>query len=509
MTNDKSPENGTAADPGTAPPPAAPPPTLGPEDANATAPGADVDEDQSLLAQLRAKLSTPRPDQDRETKTSERTRALVLLLGGIVACVLLFFAFFTTDGGEGRKDRRSKPNLGRPEAAAVTDGQIRSPVPQLTVNPAQPEETRELTEQDLLATMRNRGAPPPAVPPPAVPSLQSNSIGTVRFTDPALEEAYRKQGLTPPPPRTDVTDWDAAIRDYQQRQGSAAPPVAAPPSEAAKPVVSDSLAKSSLVFVRSTVIAPSSMGSATMPTSATGVGIRILNGSALVARLQNEVSSAVKAPVVAVIEYNYEDAGQLVVPAGSKAYGELSQATPQGWVTIGFSELELPDGRRQKIKGMAIGMDRQMIRGDVNGKKTGIKVLTRALTGVGTIAAFAVGGRSANGGIDNSILLRERVASNVALAGEQQLAQLAYQQNIVVTVPARTQFYLVLQEETAVPTESRPGPIVSPPPLSATISDRELQELLQIRNEMREMNRIVQQSMQTFPKSEPQQQEEQ
>jgi hypothetical protein len=45
--------------------------------------------------------------------------------------------------------------------------------------------------------------------------------------------------------------------------------------------------------------------------------------------------------------------------------------------------------------------------------------------------------------------------------------------------------------------------------VTAAISDRELQELLQIRNEMREMNRMMQQSMQTFPRPEPQQQEEQ
>ena len=96
-----------------------------------------------------------------------------------------------------------------------------------------------------------------------------------------------------------------------------------------------------------------------------------------------------KAPVVAVIEYNYEYGGQLTVPAGSRVYGDLSQATPQGWVTIAFTELEFPDGRREKIKATAVGMDRQMIRGDVNGKKTGIKILTRALTGLGTIAAFA------------------------------------------------------------------------------------------------------------------------
>jgi len=477
---------------------------------NATLPGAEVDEDPGLLAQLRARFSTHRPDQDRETKTSERTRALVLLLGGIVACVLLFFALFTTDGAEGRKDRKSKPNLGRPEAGAVAEAQNRSPVPQLSVNPAQPEETGELTEKDLLATMRNRGAQGSAVPPaPVVPPPQTNNIGSVRFTDPALEEAYLKQGLTPPPSRTEVTDWNAAIRDYQARQAVAQSATVPTIPVAARPVVSESLAKSSFAFVRTNVPMPTSMSSAFASPPVMGVTVRLPNGSALTARLQNQVSSAVKAPVVAVIEYNYENAGELIVPAGSKAYGELSQATPQGWVTISFSELELPDGRRQKIKGTAVGIDRQMIRGDVNGKKTGIKVLTRALTGVGTIAAFAVGGRSANGGLDNSVLLRERVASNVALAGEQQMAQLAYQQNIVVTVPARTQFYLVLQEEADVSADSKRGPTVPPSSVGATISDRELQELLQIRSEMREMNRIMQQSMQTFPKPEPQQQEEQ
>ncbi len=509
MNNDSALES-KAADAGKAPSNVVPPPTPGPEDVSATIPGVEVDEDQRLLGKLRAKLSTPRNDQDRETKTSERTRALVLLLGGIVACVLLFFALFTTDGGESRKDRKSKPNLGRPEANAVAEGSIRSPVPQLSVNPAQPEETGELTEKDLLATMRNRSPQAPVSPPPAgVPPSQSNSIGSVRFTDPALEEAYRKQGLTLPQPRTEVTDWNAAIREYQQRQTPSAPVVAPAPGVPAKPALNESLAKSSLAFVRTNPTTATPAPSIAAPVALMGMMTRLPNGSALVARLQSEVNSAVKAPVVAVIEYNYESDGQLILPAGSKAYGELSQATPQGWVTIAFSELELPDGRRQKIKGTAVGMDRQMIRGDVNGKKTGIKVLTRALTGVGTIAAFAVGGRSANGGIDNSILLRERVASNVALAGEQQLAQLAYQQNIVVTVPARTQFYLVLQEEAAVAAEPRPSTTVSSSPATPAISDRELQELLQIRNEMREMNRMMQQSMQTFPRPEPQQQEEQ
>ncbi|MBK7926027.1 MAG: TrbI/VirB10 family protein [Bryobacterales bacterium] len=211
------------------------------------------------------------------------------------------------------------------------------------------------------------------------------------------------------------------------------------------------------------------------------------------ARLQHAVSSAAKVPVVAVIEYNYEHDGQLVVPAGTRAYGEISQATPQGWVSIRFRSLEFPHGEQQTINGSAISMEREMLRGHVNGKNTGLKAITRTLTGIGTIAAYAVGGRGAGGSIDSSILLRERLASNVALTGEQQLATLAYQQNIVVTIPAKTQFNLVLHEAGAL----RQADTALPSAVSGrgTMSDQEVREVTQLRNEIREMNRLMRQSM--------------
>lgn len=480
-----------------------PPPTLEP------------DENVVVEAEATPDAATPvaaRPgeskSESRESKTSERTRALVLLVGGAVACLLLFFALFTTDGSSSRKERRTKPSLGRPEASATANDQpSRSPVPQLSVNQVPNEETGELTEKDLLGTMRNRGTvapkdpPPPAPPKPAAPR---RNLASVNFDDPALAEAYRRQGLTPPPPRTEVVDWNAAIRDYQNQQQR--------PVAQAAPVVnlSEALRKSSIVYVRSAV--PNLAGPTAMQPALERKVVGLLpQGTALVARLQHAVSSAAKVPVVAVIEYNYEDNGQLIVPAGSKVYGELAQATPQGWVTLKFDSLEFPGGTREKINGSAISMDRQMLRGYVNGRNTGMKVLTRALTGVGTIAAYAVGGRSANGGIDSSILLRERLASNVALAGEQQMAMLAYQQNIVVTVPAKTQFYLVLHEagiSSKVAPESGAPVIPSSATLqqtaartnsSAGMSEQEVRDLLQLRNEMREMNRLMQQSLPSVP----------
>jgi hypothetical protein len=170
-------------------------------------------------------------------------------------------------------------------------------------------------------------------------------------------------------------------------------------------------------------------------------------------------------------------------------------------------------------------MEQGVLQGIVNGKNTGKKFLTRTLTGIGTIAAFAVGGRGLGGQVDNSILLRERLSSNVAMGGEQELAMLAFQQNIVVTVPANTRFYLVLNEPgvnapssfegTTAPPANRAlpgreevrtsglGSALNGSPI-AGMSQQEIQELISIRNEMREMNRLIKmQNPPSVPQQEP------
>ena len=298
-------------------------------------------------------------------------------------------------------------------------------------------------------------------------------------------EAYRRQNIAPPRQPSNVTNWEEAISEYQSRQQKPAnvQPAALPVKEVPQ------LGKSSLVFVRSQT-ALRAGGQQVRPVIRRVEGRYLPQGTALIARFQHGVSSAAKAPVIAVVEYNYEDNGQILVPAGTKAYGELTGATPQGWVTLKFYSLEFPNGEVEEIAGTALGMQRQALRGDVSGQNHGKRFLTRALTGVGTIAAFAVGGRGLTGGIDNSILLRERIASNVALAGEQEMARLAYQQNIVVTVPANTRFYLVLHQTEA--RRSRDADSKATPTASRTgMSDQELQEMIQIRNEIREMNRLM------------------
>jgi hypothetical protein len=383
-------------------------------------------------------------------------------------------------------------------------------VPQLSVNPQPNEESGELDEKDLLGTMRNRGSVPPKENPPIPPkdaSQSSNALNTVNIDDPALAEAYRRQNLTPPPRQTEVVDWNAAVADYEAKQKPAAAPAApiAPVLNA-----NDSLRKSSIVFVRTSLEAESRQPVLALTAEHKRAGL-LPQGTALVARLQHSVSSAAKTPVIAVVEYNYERDGQLIVPAGTKAYGELAQATPQGFVSIKFHTLEFPTGEQEKIDGGALSMERGALRGDVNGKNGAKKFLTRTLTGIGSIAAFAVGGQGLSGNLNNSALLRDRLSSNVALAGEQELDGLAYQQNIVVTVPANTRFYLVLNEpgvDRPAASSASQGPAGAARQASTNDapSEQELREIIELRNELREMNRMTQLSA---PQVEPPQPENQ
>jgi hypothetical protein len=88
------------------------------------------------------------------------------------------------------------------------------------------------------------------------------------------------------------------------------------------------------------------------------------------------------------------------------------------------------------------------------------------------------------------------VANNVANAGQQQLNDQAYRQNIVVTVPGNTRFYIVLAKPAngasagAGPSGPVPGgnPNSSPGyPAASTPSVQELRELLELRQELTQM----------------------
>jgi hypothetical protein len=108
----------------------------------------------------------------------------------------------------------------------------------------------------------------------------------------------------------------------------------------------------------------------------------------------------------------------------------------------------------------------------------------------------------ANDRISNNVLLRERLADNVALAGEQQLNDLAYHQNIVVTVSGNTRFYIVLAKSgDRVSRPAKPGGTIpagnanSPTYVagSSLPSVQELRELMQLKTELTQMYQQQQQ----------------
>src|ERR1035441_5868272 len=296
----------------------------------------------------------------------------------------------------------------------------------------QEDNSDQVSADDVKATGRLRLRPQPA---------PGNTLADVPPMAPALE-AYRqsKAGYSAPQPAPVVVSTLAPA------------PAQTPPPVPARNE-GDALKKSSLVFVSSNSGASASVVRPVSGTAEPALLERkatalLPNGSRLVARLQSAVSTAVKAPVVAAIEYNYERDGEIIVPAGTKAFGELQQSNRNGDIGIRFHTLQMPDGTTKKIDAGSMSLTYGPLRGSVSGGNGLKRVLVRSITGVGTMAAYLVGGPGGLGGasgqLDNSILLRERIASNAGLAGEQEVQGLATNENIVVSVPGNTRFFVVL-----------------------------------------------------------------
>jgi hypothetical protein len=165
-------------------------------------------------------------------------------------------------------------------------------------------------------------------------------------------------------------------------------------------------------------------------------------GARIEAKLETQISSAVQAPVVAVVEYTYAIGERIVVPAGARVYGQVQQADRSGFVGVKFDEIELLDGQREKIEAIGTGLDLGPIKGTVYGKNTGKNFLIRAASGIGSLAATLVGNNS-SAAFSEGDLLRERVSENIGDAGDSELMSLNLTSRVVVSVPADTKIYIV------------------------------------------------------------------
>jgi type F conjugative transfer system protein TrbI len=245
----------------------------------------------------------------------------------------------------------------------------------------------------------------------------------------------------------------------------------------------DALDKASLVFARNntaTAAAPRPPES----SPAIDLGIGLAPGTHLRARLESAVSTAVQTPVVAVIEYNYEQNGEIVVPAGAKAFGRLEAADRSGYIAVRFDSLMLPDGSSISMEAAATDLELRPLKGKVEGKHTGKNIFVRSFAGVGEIAATLAGRSSLNQPLSEGDLLREKVSNNIAQSSGQEVAKLAITEHLVVSVPAGTEIYVVLQKPTK-PTIHNPRVQVPAPTLTTNQPGiEELGKLLQLQREL-------------------------
>ena len=454
---------------------------------------------------LRARDGRTRGPAEKQTRTAknvDRSKGLLALAGAVVVMIFVFLGLFSSSSGtRDRAAHKTKPSLGRPEMAAAKAAESRGSVtPLLNADmSAQDGNSDQISADDVKATGRLHMGPRPET---------GKTLASVPPMDPALE-AYRQAqaGYTVPQPPAVAANTPAP-----------APAPAVPPARNE----ADALKKSSLVFVRNNSTASAS---AVRPASTVAepallerrATALLPNGARLVARLQSTVSTVVKAPVVAAIEYNYERDGEIIIPAGTKAFGELQQANKNGDVGIRFHMLQMPDGTTEKIDAGAMSLTYGPLRGSVSGSNAAKRILVRSLTGIGTMAAYLVGGPGGLGGVngqlDNSILLRERIASNAGMAGEQEMAGLAVSENLAVSVPGNTRFFIVLlaasgEEAPAktIPAGGRGATQLAGNGASPLPSAQELRELIELKTELNRMYREVAATRTSAPAEPPQEQ---
>jgi len=430
--------------------------------------------------------------------TQDRVKPLFLGIVGVAVVVVVLLGLFSTPISIKRDQRereRRTPNLGRPQAAdpttAETQGPQRSVTPLLRaeVGSERGGEPGIVTENDLAQSLRKSGTGSDRSPalgpvlagtgvPPAQPSKANKlpmSLGQIELSE------------TPGRRSESLSEVEARIARLEARRDEK------PKEETDR---SKSLELASLVFVNS--VRPAAGGSlpvTTVNALDAGLLLGLAAGTRLWARLQSAITTAVAAPVVAMVEYNYEQDGTIVVPAGSKVFGKIEQASHSGQVGVAFESIETPNQESWKIEAVAQALDFGPLKGRVEGKQNLARFVTRAATGVGVVAAQVVGLRGGlNGPINNSVLLRDRLATNVAQAGEQQLQQMAVNSNLVVTVPANTQLYVVLRKavrdsagssDQATSAESRLVNVGQP------LTHVELEELRTLRQEFQRLMQLA------------------
>ena len=350
-------------------------------------------------------------------KKGDNTTRMLLAFGVAVVLLIVFLGFISTKGGEKKKTaaQSGKPNLGR-VVAPSSPGEV---IPADKMAATQSEQSRGIGAEDIEKTRTPKFGSPNDGAESTAPGTSKTSLGQI----PKFEK-----------PDTDhQQDWSP------EPYGSGKAGNAESQSQLAK-AEEEEYGKSSLVFVAHGTT--SSVDAAVRLSPAIdnfGLG----SGYHVAARLESMASTALQAPVTAVIEYNYERDGHVLIPAGARAVGKLSQADASGIMNITFDSIEMPTGESVPISAIGATTSLEAIKGQVTGKHVGRSIAVRSLAGLGEAGAMLVGQGNVNSAYSESDMIRERAAENIGNAGDAQVMGLMTTQHIVVSVPAGTEIYLV------------------------------------------------------------------
>jgi len=344
---------------------------------------------------------------------------MLMVLGVIVAFGISMLAFLSSKGTVKKRnpEETAKPSLGRPQTANAPGDLI----PSDKVKPT-PEEAKQGGVVDPSDIERTKS--------PKMGQSQTQNRTTAHTTGKPLSEV----GKFEEPDTTPGVNGKWSPPPYGSNQTGDQP---------AEKKEEEAYSKPSMVFTAHQQVKGHSES-----TTASGTidSLGLAPGYHVAARLESMATTAVHAPVTAIVEYNYERNGETLVPAGSRVVGKISQADPSGLVNITFSSIEFPNGEAVPIDAVATDMNLQALKGQVTGKQRGKSMLVRSLSGLGETAAMLVGAPNANSAFSEDDLIRMRIADNIGNASDEQIMQMMTMQHIVVSVPAGTEIYIVIEK---------------------------------------------------------------
>jgi hypothetical protein len=377
----------------------------------------------------------------------QQNRFVIIAAGAVVAALLVFVGVSMPHRGGSPKTNKG-PSVGRNEAIGDIGSEDQKSLFPITDSGRPAEKTARpsfLSERDLQRTAVH-SAPNP---PPTEPASRAGILSSI----PPFGE--KPQAPLDGGIGTGDLEIDKAERQVMERP--------------------------SLVYVRKVSVA---VGDHNLNQEDPTLGLGMATGTRLRAHLESTASTAVREPVLAVIEYSYENDGEIIVPAGAKAVGHIREANRSGYVDLEFDSLLMPDGTSFPIEAVAVGLDLRPLKGKVEGKNTKKNVLVRSLSGIGQVGSMLVGQGGLNQPLSESDLMRERVSSNLGEAGDAEISGLSVNQQIVVSVAAGMPVYIVLQQ--AQRSYQAHAPNTKSVSTASSENTEQLRELLQLQRELKQ-----------------------